>query len=83
MREEEKSSEESRAGNGFVSRGDFVKVVYDDGDKLNAVRGTVISIDETFVTILTRDGGKQVSINKTKILKIVNPAEQGVNEVSQ
>jgi len=82
MRKDKMSSEKSRAGNGFVSRG-FVKIVYEDGDRINAVRGTVINIDETFVTLLTRDGGKQVSINKAKILKIVNPAELGNSEVGQ
>jgi len=80
MRKDKMSSEKSRAGNGFVSRGDFIKVVYDDGGKLNAKRGVVISIDEFFITILA--GEKHISINKRAIQKIINPAERN-SEVGQ
>lgn len=71
MSEERQSMEESsRTGNGLVSRGDFVKVVFDDGDDVTVIRGDIVKIDDFFITVQMKNKD-MISIAKGKIVKIV------------
>lgn len=70
MSKEQESMEESRTGNGIVSHGDSIKIVFDDGGRASTLRGTIINIDSLFITLLMKDGN-EFTIAKRNIIKIV------------
>jgi hypothetical protein len=48
--------------------GHEVRILYDEGDVIRVLRGTITSEDNIFITVTRRDG--TIKINKSRVIKI-------------
>ena len=51
----------------FINK--YVKIVYDDADKVTAYAATLLNADKKFITIRL-DAGNQIVLNLDRIIKI-------------